>query len=234
VGVGRVDRVHEADERALEDAAERRLARRAAAAADAADAAETLGPSRRCCAARPAERAGPLCSRRRRLGLGDGGLGRVGAVEDLLEERVARRREEGDVLVRDGVAVLLEEALGLVRDVERVVGDREGVVAEAWLLEHLGVLGLDADGRVQLLEEVGVRARREARLLVEEREDAELALDEVDRRLVVGVVDEGPVDLLADVLLLLELEDVRVELRATRRVSRVSFDAQSRAQRRGG
>ena len=115
------------------------------------------------------------------------------------------------MLVWNRVAVLLEEAVDLVRDFERVVGDRERGRAEPGLLKHLGV-GRGADGRVELLDKVRVGPGRQSGLLVEEGQDPELAFDQVDRRLVVRVVDEGPVNLLPDVLLLLELENVCVEL----------------------
>jgi hypothetical protein len=115
------------------------------------------------------------------------------------------------LLVRDRVAVLLNEALGLVLNVDRIVGDGERVAAKARLLEDALGLG-PVELAVELLDKGGVGAGRQARLLVKEREDAELAFDDVDARLVVAEVDKRPVDLLADVLLLLELEDVRVKL----------------------
>ena len=79
------------------------------------------------------------------------------------------------------------------------------------LLEDLLVLRL-VQLVIQLLEEGRVGARREARFFVQEREDTEFAFDHIDTRLVVGELDERPVDLLANVLVLLKLEDVRIEL----------------------
>ena len=72
------------------------------------------------------------------------------------------------------------------------------------LLEVLPLLALV----VQLLHPRLVRALGHAALLVEQVQDAELALDEVDAGLVVVVLDLLPVDALADVLLLLQFEDV--------------------------
>ena len=189
VHVGRVDRVHEFDQRRLEDASERRLA-----VHGDADAATGPGPG-------DAHRPG-----RGRVLVADGG----GGGEDLLEEDVGRMRQHVHVLVRDGVPVLLDEAFRLVRDVDGVVADGEGGLAEAWLLVE-GVL-VGGEVVVQLGDELVVRAHRQARFLVEQRQHAHLAFDQVDAGLVVGEVDELPVDLLAEVLLLFELEDVLVEL----------------------
>jgi hypothetical protein len=91
------------------------------------------------------------------------------------------------------------------------VGNGEGGGPEARLLEDGGVVRLGELG-VELGSEGWVGAGGKARLFVEEGEDAELALDQVDTGLVVAKVDEGPVNLLGDVFLLLELEDVRVKL----------------------
>ena len=44
--------------------------------------------------------------------------------------------------------------------------------------------------------------------LVQEVQDSQLALNKVDARLVVIEVDEGPLNILTDVLSLLQLEDV--------------------------
>lgn len=116
------------------------------------------------------------------------------------------------MLVRNRIPILLQEALCLVRDIVRVVGNCKRRVAEPWLLEDVLVFGLQKLG-VELLEERRITAGGQPGLFVEEREDTELALNDVDTRLVVGEVDEGPVDLFLDVLLLFQLEDVRVELR---------------------
>ena len=118
------------------------------------------------------------------------------------------------MLVRNRIPVLLQETLDLVRDIERVMCDCERGLSEARLLEDLLVLGL-VQLVVQLLQEGRVRAGRETRLFIEEGEDTEFAFDDVDTGLVVGELDECPVDLLADVLVLLKLEDVRVELVGT-------------------
>lgn len=205
--VGRVNRVHERDEGRLEDGSQRRLPRRRACSSSSHSSSKSTAHDRRPLASDDGSRSfrlgllGRLLRRR---------LGRIRSFESLLEELVGRSRKEGEKLIGNGISILLEESLSFVRDVESVMSDGEGAGAEPRLLER-GVLGL-ADGRIELLDKVGVRAGGEAGFLVEEGEDAELAFDHVDRRLVVGVVDEGPVDLLADVLLLLELEDVGVEL----------------------
>lgn len=115
------------------------------------------------------------------------------------------------MLVWNGVSVLVKEALDLVLDIDGVVGHGEGVAAKARLFEDGLVLG-SVELLVKLLNEGRVGAGREARLLVEQREDAELALDNVDAGLIICVVDKGPADLLPNVLLLLELEDVGVKL----------------------
>ena len=47
--------------------------------------------------------------------------------------------------------------------------------------------------------------------LVQEVQDSQLALNKVDARLVVIEVDEGPLNILTDVLSLLQLEDVLIE-----------------------
>ncbi|KAI3483202.1 hypothetical protein L1887_53982 [Cichorium endivia] len=192
VDVGAVDRRHEADERALELRAEGGLLD--------ARAGQLLG--------RRLGRGGACC--------GVGGLvGLVqveGGVEDLLEEGVGGAVEQVEVLVWHRVLVLLDKAGAGVLDVERVVADGEAGLAEARLLEGVLELGSLVHLRVELLDEGLVGAGRQPGLLVEEREDAELALDHVDAGLVVGEVDKGPRDLLLEVLFLLELEDVVVEL----------------------
>ena len=115
------------------------------------------------------------------------------------------------MLVGNGIPVLFQEALRLVRDIVRVVGNGERRVAEPWLLEDVLVFGLQKLG-VELLEERRITAGGQPGLFVEEREDTELALNDVDTRLVVGEVDEGPVDLFLDVLLLFQFENMRIEL----------------------
>lgn len=50
------------------------------------------------------------------------------------------------------------------------------------------------------------------RLFVKKCQYTELSLDNIDARLVIRELDEGPVNLLSHVLLLLEFEHVSVEL----------------------
>lgn len=115
------------------------------------------------------------------------------------------------MLIRDGIPVLIDEALNLVLDVDGVVSDSERIASKSRFLEYCLVLG-----RVELLVELsdkgGIRARWQSRLFVEEGEDSKFTLNDIDAWLVVGKVDECPVDFFANVLLLLKLEDVGVEL----------------------
>ena len=64
---------------------------------------------------------------------------------------------------------------------------------------------------VQLGHKLLIGTHWQTRLFVEEGENTKLALDEVNTRLVVGKVDKLPVNLLAHVLFLFELEDVGVK-----------------------
>jgi len=117
------------------------------------------------------------------------------------------------VFVRHGVSVLLQEALRLVRDVNGIVSNSECGIAETRLLENVLLLGF---GKllVQLLKERLVCAGWKAGFLVQKGENTELAFDDIDARLVVGEVDELPLDLFPDVFLLLEFEDMGIELAA--------------------
>ena len=89
----------------------------------------------------------------------------------------------------------------------------KGRVAEAGLLVDVLVLWLAQDLIVHLGEQRGVGTGGHARLFVQKRKNTELALDDVDTGLIVRKVDKLPLDLFLDVLLLFQLEDVRVELR---------------------
>ena len=115
------------------------------------------------------------------------------------------------MLVRNRIPVLLQEALRLVRDIVRVVSNGERRVAEPWLLEDILVLGL---GKliIKLRQERWICSCRETGLFIKQSQDTQLAFDDVNAGLVIGEFDESPVNLLADVLLLLEFEDVCVEL----------------------
>ena len=61
--------------------------------------------------------------------------------------------------------------------------------------------------------------------LIQEVQNPQLALNEVDARLVVIEVDEGPLNVLTDILSLLQLEDMLSEERGERRdmVSQFTF-----------
>ncbi|KAG5461969.1 MAG: hypothetical protein BJ554DRAFT_5759, partial [Olpidium bornovanus] len=117
-----------------------------------------------------------------------------------LEIALLQHRQQ---LVGNRVLVLLDEPLRLVGDLAGVVVDGEGGVGEPRLGEDLAVLR-GPELLVELVREAQVRSRRQPRLLVEEREDAQLALDHLDGRRVVAVVYERPLDLLLDVELLLQ------------------------------
>jgi hypothetical protein len=67
-------------------------------------------------------------------------------------------------------------------------------------------------GLVELDQEGGIGTLGEAGLFVEQRQDAKLALNEIQALGVVNPVNVGPVDALAVVLKLLEREDVAVEV----------------------
>ena len=115
------------------------------------------------------------------------------------------------MLVGDSISVLLQETLDLVCDIEGIMGNREGRVTEARLLEDVLVLGLH-ELIVQLLKERGIRTSWQTRFFVEQSEYTKFTLDHVDTWLVVGELDECPIDLLTNILLLFELEDVSIEL----------------------
>ena len=115
------------------------------------------------------------------------------------------------MFVGDGVAVLLQEALDFVGNIKSIMSNSEGSVAEPWLLEDILVLGL---GKliIKLRQERWICSCRETGLFIKQSQDTQLAFDDVNAGLVIGEFDESPVNLLADVLLLLEFEDVCVEL----------------------
>eukprot|EP00968_Pinguiococcus_pyrenoidosus_P012298 scaffold1070_cov245-Pinguiococcus_pyrenoidosus.AAC.52 len=128
-----------------------------------------------------------------------------------------RPGEDVDGLSRQVVLVLREEAAAVVGHVRRVVLHRElhippllvGRREERMARERPGDVSL-----VELADEVLViPALPAANLVVQLREDAvRAALDEVQAGLVVREVDEGPLDALAVVLVLLDLEDEAVEV----------------------
>ena len=115
------------------------------------------------------------------------------------------------MLVRNGISVLLEEAFHLICNIQGVVGDSEGRVTEPWFLINLCILRFDKLV-VELLQERLIGSSGETGLFVEKCHDTELALDDVDTRLVVGELDERPIDLLPDIFFLFQLEDMLVEL----------------------
>ena len=117
------------------------------------------------------------------------------------------------MFVRDSVSVLLQEAIDFVSNVQGVMSDGKRGLAEARLLVHLLVLGLWKNLSVQFLEERGIRARWHPRFFIQQRKNAEFAFDDIDARLVIGEIDELPLDFFFDIFLLLEFEDVRIELR---------------------
>jgi hypothetical protein len=65
---------------------------------------------------------------------------------------------------------------------------------------------------VQLVDQRGVGALLEAALLVEQRDDAALVLDQLDAVAAIGKLDHVPLHALGDVLALLELKERVVEL----------------------
>ena len=91
--------------------------------------------------------------------------------------------------------------------------DREGRLGtKAWLGQELLVLGLWLQLAVHLLQERRILTRRQARLLIQQRQQTKLGLNHINTRLVVCKVDKLPWNLLSNVLLLLELEYMQVEL----------------------
>lgn len=126
--------------------------------------------------------------------------------ERATERKKKIQRQPGRIRHRtcDAVPVLVEKARAVVLDVLRVVVDDKGNVGEP----RLGKVRV----RDELVGELGgereVAALWHAALFVQQRVHAAAALNQLDARLVVGVVDIGPCDLLARVQLLLELEDV--------------------------
>lgn len=61
-------------------------------------------------------------------------------------------------------------------------------------------------------EEGYVRARSELRFFIEKGNNSQPTFDSVDTRLIIREVNERPLDALANILVLLQLEDVRIEL----------------------
>jgi len=115
------------------------------------------------------------------------------------------------VLVGNSVPILLQKPFSFVRNIESVVRDGEGCVTKPRLLEHVFRLGLCNLG-IELLEKRCIRSSREARLLIQKRQHAQLALYDIDTRLIVGKFDEFPVNLFFDIFLLFEFEYVCIKL----------------------
>ena len=65
---------------------------------------------------------------------------------------------------------------------------------------------------MELRQQRAVSTLRKATLLVQQREDSKLALNEVETFSIVNPVNVGPIDALAIVLELLEGEDVSIEV----------------------
>jgi hypothetical protein len=142
------------------------------------------------------------------------GLGRgQSGIKHFPEEGILRRRQKSHVFVGNSITILLQEPFSFICDVEGIVCDGKGCVAEPRLFENIFRLRL-CDLGVKLLEERRVRSGWETRLLVQKREDAQLTLDDIDTRLIVGKFDELPVNLFLDIFLLFEFEDVCIELKS--------------------
>lgn len=183
-----VDRIHETDQRMLEYGAQGRLPR----------CPSFLGSRLR---------LGGRCRR------GTSSLVQR-ASDGLAEEIIAGFLKKRQMLIRDGIAVLLEEAVRVVGDVVRVMSDRESVLVEPRLLENILVLWL-TKLLVKLVGKRRVCTGWQTGFLVEESEDTHLPLDHVDAGLVIREIDERPVDLFSHVFFLLELR-VSLNLRYAR------------------
>ena len=88
---------------------------------------------------------------------------------------------------------------------------------------------------IRILKEKQIGQPIDLALFIEQVENAESILDEVNARLVVVEVDEGPFDLLFNILFLLQLEDMLK--RETESKTRVQFshrDTSDRADRPNG
>lgn len=115
------------------------------------------------------------------------------------------------MLIWHRISIFLQEALHFIRDVEGVMGDCESRVAESGFFKHGFVFGFK-ELSVELLQECSVASGGQSGFFVQQRQHSEFPLNDVYARLVVGKVDECPVDLFLNILLLLKLEYVRVEL----------------------
>ena len=129
-------------------------------------------------------------------------------LDQLAHQFVGAPAQHPHLLLHDRVAVLLQKTRALVRDAIGKVHDDERRVARPGLLE-IGVLFALF---VHFIDPALVGAFGDAALFVQQVEHAQRLLDQVDTRLIVVVVDEGPVELLAHVLLLFQLENVLIEL----------------------
>ena len=123
-----------------------------------------------------------------------------------MAEECSHLEHRGDV-GRQFVLVLLDPPLDRVHHLARVVRQHERAVGALLRLDVRLVLRL-RERRVVVLEHARVLPRPGGAALVQQAEDADGALgDQVEDRLVVLVRDKVPLDLLAHVHLLLELED---------------------------
>ena len=132
-------------------------------------------------------------------------------LQHLSQKPIRRLRQQRQMLLWHNPAVLLQESVHRIRHIPRIMHDLERRIPVQVVFKH-GLVRRRLELAVQLVDEGRVGAGGEARLLVEEGDDADLALDEGDAGLVVGELDGVPGDSLFDVLGLVELEDVREEL----------------------
>jgi len=136
-------------------------------------------------------------------------LGDELVAEEIDDELVLGALHGEFKILLEWILVLLEPSEDLVLDGASVVSQAEVVLAETWLLEEwVALVMLRELGKERVVVGLGDDA-----FFVKKDEDTMRTLvDEIDGGLRVKTeIDEGPVDLFTEVLLLLELEHVVVE-----------------------
>ena len=100
----------------------------------------------------------------------------------------------------------------------------EGGVPKSRFLENV-LPGFQKLG-IEFLQERPVTARRKPGLFVKQSKHSKSSLDNIDTRLVVREINEGPVDLFFDIFLLFQFEHMGIEL--VDHESMVAFKLQDR------
>ncbi len=88
------------------------------------------------------------------------------SIQNFFKERILCGCQQSHMLIRNSIPVLLQEAFYFIGDIQGVMSNRKSGVPESWFLEDILVLCLPKNLGVQLLQEWGIRSRRQSRFLI--------------------------------------------------------------------